>query len=168
MPDSGPSSVAYCTVDNRLYLTFEGGATHRASLTAEPIVYDFLATNPTTPQIVLDMDGCPWIDSTFAGWMVRVRQRAAAVQGVTVVSRCPDACRTSLDVMGLKPLFCFSDMTPPGELAECPYTAEGADAATIDFMLQAHEELADASPDNRERFGHVAEKLREELRHRQS
>ena len=155
-----------CAADGlRLYLAFDGGATHRTSLTAERLVSRFLAGNPDQPTVILDLDGCAWLDSTFAGWMVGLRQRLSEVGGCLVVSGCPGACRSSLEVMGLTPLFEFRALPRPPQLDRVPCPEEEADVATIEFMLEAHQKLAEVSPANREVFARIAEELRRRLNH---
>jgi anti-anti-sigma regulatory factor len=153
-----------CAADGlRLYLAFDGGATHRTSLTAERLVSRFLAGGPDRPTLILDLDGCMWVDSTFAGWMIGLRQRLSEVGGCLILSGCSGACRSSLEVMGLTSLFEFRALPRPPQMERVPCPEEGADEPTIEFMLEAHQKLAEVSPENREVFARIAEELRREL-----
>lgn len=162
-----PPIIAYAAVGSQLYILFDGSATHRVSLTAEQLVGEFLASNPTHPVAILDLDGCTWVDSTFAGWMIRLQQRLARGGGRVVISNCCENCLSALEVMGLKALFDFQPVsTPDLHRIACP--EEGTNVDTLEFMLDAHERLADVSPENRRVFARIAEELRRELKHRKT
>jgi anti-anti-sigma regulatory factor len=158
-----PQQIAFGAAAGQFYLGFEGGATHRASCTADRITGQFLAAVSAQPAIVLDLDGCSWIDSTFAGWMIRLQKQVLRSGGKLVVSRCPDGCRSSLDVMGLAPLFEFSAVAAPATLTRLQCADEELDAATIEFMAEAHESLGKVDSPQAAAFTHIAEQLRHEL-----
>ena len=158
--------IRYAAAAGQLYISVDGHATHQASMAADRVVGGFLETNPPQPAIILDLEGCTWVDSTFAGWMFRLRQRLVAVAGHLVLSRCPEACRSSFDVMGLTSLFSFQAVTPPPELQRLACPQDEVDAETIQFMLDAHAGLAEVSPANAEVFGRIADQLRRELERR--
>lgn len=166
MSGSASAHVRYAATKERLYVAVCGDATHRISLTVEYLVCEFLATEPAQPEMVLDLEGCAWIDSTFAGWMIKLRKRLAAVRGQVLVSRCPKAARDSLEVMGLARLFDFRDVPAPAKTSQIDCSDEHLDADTIAFMLEAHQGLADLNPDNKRRFTPITESLRRELRKR--
>jgi anti-anti-sigma regulatory factor len=163
MPGSDSPRVRYAAAPGQLYIAFHDGAVHKASVTAEKLVEGFLSGAPQTPAVILDLSSAGWLDSTFAGWMIRVSRRVAPLGGSVVVSRCPEGCRSSLDVMGLTDMFSFVDVEAPPGLTEqvCPEFA--ADAGTIALMAEAHELLADVSPENERVFRRIAEALRREL-----
>lgn len=164
MSSLDPPRIAYAAANSQLYILFDGSATHRVSLTAEQLVSEFLASNPTKAMAILDLDGCAWVDSTFAGWMIRLQQRVARIGGRVVISNCCDNCLSSLEVMGLKSLFEFQHVSAPPELHRIACPEEGANADTLDFMADAHEHLADVSPDNERVFARIAAELRRELK----
>ena len=166
MSPEEPLHIRYVVTGVQLYVAFNAGATHRVSLAAERITREFLADDPEQPVVVLDLDGCAWVDSTFAGWMINLRQRVAQADGRLIVSRCPQACLDSLDVMGLTALFEFETMTPPGEMKHVVCPDEATDADTIEFMLDAHQRLIDVNPANKRAFTPLAAKLRSELKKR--
>jgi anti-anti-sigma regulatory factor len=163
MPTEKIPFVNYRATGDGLYMLFESSATHRASLMAEHLLSEYLTHRPSLPNVTIDLHDCGWVDSTFAGWMIKTRKQLQGLGGVLRLARCPSACQQSLDVMGLTPLFEAVDAPPPDGLyrVECP--AEEADAGTIRFMLGAHEELADLNADNERKFKPVAEQLRREL-----
>ncbi len=127
---------------------------------------DFLATQPSKPVVIIDLDSCGWVDSTFAGWLIKLRKRLAPMQGRIVVSRCPDSCRSSMETMGLTNLFHFHDLTPPPNLTPVKCPEAEMDAGTIEFIASAHEDLAEVDSQNQAVFGRIAEELRKELERR--
>lgn len=161
-----PLQIEYAARDSQLFIAFEGHATHQASLAAEHIVAGFLDAQSQPPMIILDLAGCAWVDSTFSGWMIRLRQRTGARHGEVVISHCPPACLSSLTTMGLTALFHFAELERPPDLCSLLCEPEAVTPASIEFMLEAHESLASTSPANQRVFGRIAEQLRRELSHR--
>lgn len=160
-----PPHVRHAVTGAQLYLAFEGNATHRVSLTGEHLAIDFLSRDLPQPKVVLDLDGCRWLDSTFAGWMINLQQRLKQAGGRLIISRCTPACRTALEVMGLTGLFEFGVVEPPAQTKDVACAGPTAiDADTVEFMLHAHEELAAANPDNARLFAPIADTLRNELK----
>ena len=88
-----PQEIRFGTIEGQLYLGFRGAATHRASSTADKIVAQFLGVGPSAPTVVLDLADCGWIDSTFAGWMIRMPKQLALHGGKLIVSRCQERVR---------------------------------------------------------------------------
>jgi anti-anti-sigma regulatory factor len=145
-----------------LYLGFHGGATYRVVPAAEQLVSDFIAAHSDHPVIVLRLAECGWIDSTFAGWMLRLRRRLADLTGARLVlSDCPPDCRATLDTMGVVRLFEFGSIAEPGQTWSMSVSgSDSDDVPMLDLMLRAHEELAGATPDSRRVFEPIAEMLR--------
>lgn len=156
--------IRVATSGAELYLAFEGSATHRISLATEHVATDFLAHAPPEPQAILDLAACSFLDSTFAGWMIKLQQRVRARGGRVVISHCPPTCRSNLQVMGLTSLFEFKDVDPPGETRQIPCSEpSGVDKDTVEFILHAHEDLSRVNSDNERTFTPITESLRREL-----
>jgi len=158
-----PPHIRYAASEAQLYIAFDGHATHRASLTAEALFGAFLASAPAQPIAIFDLDACTWVDSTFAGWMIKTRQQLSRAGGRVVLSRCTPTCRGALQTMGLSQLFEFRDVGLPPGMEQVPCPEEGADRATVEFMLEAHQRLADLSPENQRVFARIAAELRRVL-----
>ncbi len=166
MVPTEPQCLGFAASASQLYITFSTAATHRASLAADQLTTRFLNGDPAAPTIILDLDGCGWIDSTFAGWLIRLKRQVARQGGRLVLASCPDACRASLDVMGLSSLFEFRTVDRPPDLTPIVCAAGELDASTIEFMARAHECLAEMNSLNAPAFAHIAEQLRAEARQR--
>ncbi len=164
MVKTSPPQIGFVAEGDHLYIACQQRATRETSLTGENLVTDLLLEKPAHPFVILDLDGCEWIDSTFAGWMVKVRQRLHEANGRLVISRCPRTCRSSLETMGLTMLFGFEDIAPPENLRQVScQPGEDVDPETVEFMLHAHEDLAGSSPAAQETFAPIADLLRQEL-----
>jgi hypothetical protein len=114
------------------------------------------------PLVVIDLAGCDWVDSTFAGWLVglnKLVQRAPG--GCVTLSGCSDRCRGSLERMQLTGLLHFETADPPTETrAVACTTSDQPSKDEFKLMLQAHEQLASLSAENQRVFGPIAAALR--------
>ncbi len=148
-----------------LYIAVCGRATQRTCPAADRLAADYLASGPPQPQIIIDVAGCDWVDSTFAGWMTGLAARLRSTPGAQVVlNRCSPRCRASLAKMHLETLFRFEQTPPPETLEQlvCE-TSDRPDAATLKLMLAAHENLAARDPQNAKVFAPIVEMLRRQL-----
>jgi anti-anti-sigma regulatory factor len=157
--------VTVGTVEGGLYIGMLGRATQRTCPTADQLVSDYLSSRPDRPVVVLDVTGCDWIDSTFAGWLIQAHKRLGrAGGGRLLISGCGERCRRSLEKMRLAELLEFQEFEPPEELQ--PVSCTTGDAPGKDelkLMLEAHEALAGVSPENEQVFTPIATMLRGQL-----
>lgn len=161
--------IQHATAERQLYLAFDQRATHEAALAAEALTEAFLASNPPQPTVVLDLAAGRLLDSTFAGWMLKLRRLCYQHEGRVVVSHCSTACRGTIDLLGLTALFDFEDVTPPENLQQVVCAPSGdSGPQAVEFVMQTHEHLADVSRENQETFAPVVDVLRDELRTRKS
>lgn len=157
--------IAVGTVQGGLYLGLAGRATQRTCPTAGQLVGDYLSTHPPEPKIVIDLDGCGWVDSTFAGWLVGVNRRIEHLPGGQLcVAGCSDRCRKSLEKMHLARLFRFETIEAPAEtrIVAC-VTSDHPTKEELELMLEAHESLAGLSEQNQRVFGPIAAMLRQQV-----
>jgi len=166
MAPTEPQCLGYAAGASQLYIAISNAATHQACVAADQLTTRFLKGDPPAPTIILDLDGCGWIDSTFAGWIIRLKRQVARQGGRLVLTACPEACRASLDVMGLSSFFEFRTVARPPELTPLVCAAGELDAGAIEFMARAHESLAELKSANARAFAHIAEQLRTEARQR--
>lgn len=158
-------SVALGSTGSGLYIGMNGRATQRTCPTVDRLVSDFLASQPATPEIAIDLTGCEWLDSTFAGWMAGLQKRLGRIAGGKLrISGCSDRCRASLDRMQLAGMFAQEAIPVPTELTQVPcITTDRPDREALRIMLQAHEELAAVSEANARIFGPIVEMIRKQL-----
>ena len=153
------------TARGGLYLGLLRRATQRTCPTADHLVDDYLASRPQTPAVVLDLSGCDWVDSTFAGWLLGLSKRMSRIpDGKMFVAGCGDRCRTSLNRMGLTDQFQFEEIEPPSEtqMIRCT-TGDQPDKQELKLMLEAHEALVALGPENARVFAPIVAALRSQL-----
>ena len=122
-------------------------------------------------EFVVDLEGCAMMDSTFMGTMAGVALRLKELgQGHLHVVHCGERSRNLLNGLGLDQIFSIhsNGVVAPEceqlehEAAESP---EKKKQQTSQQMLDAHQALCDAVPQNVARFKDVLEYLKQDLRH---
>jgi anti-anti-sigma regulatory factor len=157
--------IAVGTVRGGLYVGLLGRATQRTCPTADHLVEDYLSSRPQPPVIVLDLAGCEWVDSTFAGWLLGLSKRMSRMpDGQMCVAGCGERCHASLGRMGLAELFQFEQIEPPAEtqMIRCA-TSDQPDKEELKLMLAAHEALVQLGPENARVFAPIVATLRSQI-----
>jgi anti-sigma B factor antagonist len=123
-------------------------------------------------EFVVDLENCAMMDSTFMGTMAGVALRLKELgQGHLHVVHCGERSRNLLTGLGLDQIF---DIHSNGTAApECQQLkADDADGLPDDAkkqvtadMLDAHQALCDAAPQNLSRFKDVLDYLKQDLHH---
>ncbi len=130
--------------------------------------------------VVVDLELCPGVDSTFMGTLAGLARRAAATGAEIAVASPTPRTRGAMESLGLDMLL---DLDPPGafwaqdmEARRAVLAQDGAEADTPQrdlsprdrtlHVLEAHNVLRSMNKKNDETFGYVCETLEEDL-HRQ-
>ena len=123
-------------------------------------------------EFVVDLRNCPVMDSTFMGTLAGISLRLREIgQGTLHVTNLNERNRDLLRNLGLDQLFAIDlcGITPPSgndAKTESLKTDPGPDrAAQAQTMLEAHEALVEASPENLTKFKDVLEFLKQDLAH---
>jgi anti-sigma B factor antagonist len=120
-------------------------------------------------EFVVDLQNCAMMDSTFMGTLAAVALRLRELgKGHLYVVHCGDRSRELLSGLGLDQIF---DIRSNGAVApDCEKVKENElDAAEAkkkertETMLEAHEALCQAAPENLSRFKDVLEYLKQDL-----
>jgi len=117
-------------------------------------------------EFVIDLEHCAMMDSTFMGTMAAVALRLKELgQGHLHVVHCGERSRELLCGLGLDQIF---DIRANGAVApDCEQMKDdAADAAKrerTETMLEAHEALCQAAPENVSRFKDVLDYLKQDL-----
>ena len=121
-------------------------------------------------EFIFDLEHCAMMDSTFMGTMAAVALRLKELgQGHLQVVHCGERSRELLSGLGLDQIF---EIHSNGAMA--PQCKEMGDKAARDgagaekkeraeTMLQAHEALCSAAPENLSRFKDVLDYLKQDL-----
>jgi anti-anti-sigma regulatory factor len=121
-------------------------------------------------EFVVDLAHCAMMDSTFMGTMASVALRLKELgQGHLHVVHCGSRSRELLSGLGLDHIF---DIRANGTTApECETLERGETSREkrkrerAETMLEAHEALCEAAPENLFRFKDVLEYLKQDLHH---
>jgi anti-sigma B factor antagonist len=122
-------------------------------------------------EFVVDLADCAMMDSTFMGTMASVALRLKELgRGHLHVVHCGNRSRELLSGLGLDQIF---DIHGDGAVApECEALERGWDRSRQDrkqeeaqTMLEAHEALCEAAPENLFRFKDVLDYLKQDLHH---
>ena len=123
-------------------------------------------TNRGYREFVVDLKNCPVMDSTFMGTLAGVALRLRELgQGHLHVINLNDRNSDLLNNLGLDQLFTMG----MGELRTAPAPIQALDGAPTDrqsqaeTMLEAHQALVDASPENITKFKDVLDYLKQDL-----
>ena len=156
-------TIAVGTSGSDLFVSVRGRATQRTCPTIEEVVTCYLSSGGS--RVTVELAGCDWVDSTFAGWLVSLHKRLrGARDGGLRLAGCSPRCRASLDKMHLCDLLSFAEQPPPAEMREVPCaTTDRPDHECLRLMLKAHEELAELGEANRRVFGPIVAMLRRQL-----
>ncbi len=162
---TGAIEVQFGSSAGGLYLAFGGEATRQVCPTVDRLVTDFLSANREKARIFLDLRDADWIDSTFAGWMLRVRkQLAQGDESGVFITGCGERCQETLHTMRLTALIERSDVPRPDQMSKLVFELGAKpDRAAIELMARAHEELATVNEENHRLFAPIAALLRAEL-----
>jgi anti-anti-sigma regulatory factor len=122
-------------------------------------------------EFVIDLEHCAMMDSTFMGTMAGVALRLKELgQGHLHVIQCGTRSRELLSGLGLDQI--FSIHSNGSAAPECALLAGSAPEVSEDFkreqaktMLEAHEALCAAAPENFLRFKDVLDYLKQDLHH---
>ena len=125
-------------------------------------------------EFVFDLEECVMMDSTFMGTMAGMALRLKELGGGHLrVIHCGQRSRDLLSGLGLDQIFEIqADGTTAPECEELTATsgdatgkAEAAKRDQAGTMLEAHEALCQAAPENLTRFKDVLEYLKQDLQH---
>ena len=120
-------------------------------------------------EFIFDLEHCAMMDSTFMGTMAAVALRLKELgQGHLHVVHCGERSLQLLSGLGLDQIF---DIRSNGATApECQEMKESAHAGAsgekkerAEMMLEAHEALCAAAPENLSRFKDVLDYLKQDL-----
>lgn len=124
--------------------------------------------------VVVDLETCTGMDSTFMGTMAGIAMRLAKLPDAKLqVASANDKSRSSLEDLGLSSLI---EINPPeaewsSNLESIRESLKASCATSVDqtqHVFDAHKQLCDADSSNDEKFNTVLDVLEAELANRQS
>ena len=124
-------------------------------------------------EFVIDLQDCAMMDSTFMGTMAGVALRLKELgRGHLHIVHCGNRSRELLAGLGLNQIFSIHGNGSPAP--ECETLQSQSKSETLDVkkqeqaqtMLEAHEALCAAAPENVFRFKDVLDYLKQDLHHK--
>jgi anti-anti-sigma factor len=110
-----------------------------------------LTKAPPVIGIHIDMSDCEYMDSTFMGLLVGFNKRFGKATGrKLVLFNITPVCFELLETLGVSTLVDFS--TEPLELPPTMEKIQTSSSMNPEFILNAHENLAEISEQNKNRF----------------
>ncbi len=123
----------------------------------------FLGPEARVESFHLDYARCRYMDSTFLGLIVSLSKKAQSLGlGKPVVHGADAQCMSLFRTMGMTRLLQFEE--GPCPQPDATETLSAHEALKASFILDAHRELMDLSPENEERFSALAGALEDAIR----
>lgn len=163
------SSIQVGVIDGVVWVRVEGRGSFQNSTALREFAKSMLARGHV--RFVIDLLGCPLMDSTFMGTLAGIALKLHGVQdgGVEVVNL-NDRTRSLLSNLGLDQILRLragdAGVAGPSECPEgtCVLPLGANDKlAQARTMLAAHEAVVEANPQNAVKFKDVLEYLRQDL-----
>jgi anti-anti-sigma factor len=167
---SSPSTILVGRLDELFWLRVEGKGTFQNSLQVKDAFDRMIAAD--VRQFIVDLERCPIMDSTFLGTLTGAAINLRDLGGrVNILNANP----RNLQLIRSLGLDFILDVDVDGSqwqdqrrqvaalLNRCAETTDASRLGQAEHVLEAHQALADISPDNQCRFQDVIEFLEKEL-----
>jgi len=159
-----PPSILVGTVNRTVLVRVEGKGSFLNSSPLKEFAKEMV--NRGYREFVIDLKCCSVMDSTFMGTMAGIALRLREIgQGQLRVVQLNERNRDLLANLGLDQLFTIDDRANGVGTSAVQQLASGAvDKETqAKDMLEAHENVVEANPDNAAKFKDVIEYLKHDL-----
>lgn len=163
---STPSSILVGCTNKVVWIRVEGKGSFQNSSGMKEFSKEMM--NRGYREFVVDLKGCPVMDSTFMGTLAGMALRLRELgQGRLHVVNLNDRNSDLLQNLGLDQLFAMNSApVGDGELSgekEIVRNAATDRKEQAETMLEAHEALVEAAPENITKFKDVLEYLKQDL-----
>ena len=161
-----PSSILVGTTKKIVWIKVEGKGSFLNSAGVKEFAKEMV--NRGHREFVVDLRNCPVMDSTFMGTLAMIALRLREIgQGSLHVINLNERNHDLLTNLGLDQLFSMDacgvkDASPTGA-ALPPQVPEPDHSQQAANMLEAHEALVEADPENLTKFKDVLEYLKQDL-----
>ncbi len=162
-----PSSILVGTAHKIVWIKVEGKGSFLNSAGVKEFAKEMV--NRGHREFVVDLRNCPVMDSTFMGTLAMIALRLREIgQGNLHVVNLNERNHDLLTNLGLDQLFsmdaCGVREGGPAVRNTLPPTVTSADhTAQAENMLEAHEALVEADPENLTKFKDVLDYLKQDL-----
>jgi anti-anti-sigma factor len=158
-----PSSILVGTTNKIVWIKVEGKGSFLNSAGVKEFAKEMV--NRGHREFVVDLRNCPVMDSTFMGTLAMIALRLREIgQGNLHVVNLNERNHDLLTNLGLDQLFSMDACgVREGSPAVRDALPPATPAAQAETMLQAHEALVEADPENLTKFKDVLEYLKQDL-----
>lgn len=173
MADTSPSQAPPRTPRPRSWLDVASGDGHllvrvgglgnmHAAVTLQDVVADWCRQGCT--RLILDLEECAGLDSTFMGTLVCIASRLREENGGITLVNVSGHNRELLEMLGAAQFVTFGGRQDVPDLQFTRLAPVPGDARRrVELIREAHECLCRLSPENRQRFGSFLASLGAEL-----
>ncbi len=138
-------------MNNRIYMRAQGHITANSCTELKARVFDRLEAKPAVEDMLLDLSGCEYMDSTFMGLIVGFNKKFMRFSARPLrLFGLGETCAKLLKTIGVLRLVSVEDGMPP--FPEPLERLGSGKKAGAGFVLKAHEELMELSEENERRF----------------
>jgi anti-anti-sigma factor len=145
---------------NRIYIRAQGHVTANSCPELKARVFDRLEAKPAVEDILLDLSGCEYMDSTFMGLIVGFNKRFLRFSARPIrLFGLSETCTKLLKTIGVLRLISVEEGQP--HFPEPLERLGSGKKAGAGLVLKAHEELIELSEENERRFSALRNVLRD-------
>ena len=167
---SSPASIQVGIAQDAVWIRVDGKGSFQNSTPLKDFSKEMFARGHR--NFVIDLNGCPVMDSTFMGTLAGLALKVRAEgNGEIRVVNLNERNHSLLCNLGLDQLLQVEDLelASSGPLSQtCTLTAAASDKlAEAKTMLEAHEAVVEVNPENETKFKDVLEFLRQDIQARQ-
>lgn len=171
------TDLSHFIFEDCLWVRCSGRGTFVNSPALKKLADDYLSKGGQ--HIVIDLEVCPGVDSTFMGTLAGLARRADQNDGSVQVATPTQRTRAAMESLGLDMMLALDPPDAPWQadiqqrrykLAEQPHGAadggmtELSEIERTKHVLDAHNTLRGMNKKNDETFGYVCETLEEDLK----
>lgn len=171
------SSILYGTFDSFFWIRCSGRGTFANSSILKRIADAYIDEGGR--MIVVDLETCPGVDSTFMGTLAGIARRLMPMGGSVQIASPTDRARAAMESLGLDALLEIEPPVAPwrGKMEEIRqklspgHTSRGEeidDISRAHHVLDSHVTLSELSESNAEKFRTVTEYLKKEIKEKEN
>lgn len=165
------SSISFGLFNEFLWIRCSGRGSFSNSPTVKSLGDNYIASGGRL--IVIDLETCSGIDSTFMGTLAGLSRRLLPTGGAVQIASPSERCLSALESLGLDALLSIEPPTAPwrGKVDQIRASLDTENDPTIHLnakdqtlhVLNSHLTLSELSEENEEKFRNVTDCLKEEL-----
>jgi anti-anti-sigma factor len=147
-----------------IFVKAQGHITAALCVDLRKKVYEKLKAGQNTAHLIFDLSQCDYMDSTFMGLLVGFNKKLHLLNGERLTVANPsEVCVELLTKLGVIKLLSVDPDYHDG-FPEDMVLISQTQNPTANVLLQAHNDLSELSPENREKFSTLTKILRAQMK----